>query len=340
MKKPHFSKFLNFALTSLMAGITLISAIFLAQQPIHASQNVNEHTLKAPYVVYGSGVSSEIYPKLNDIFQVNNNFKKITVDANDYRQYINPNATGTTNAAMISSVAIAPSDPGSGVRVNIKDYNGQNNILKVTSQQYAMVAQMAGVTDINIIVTANTPVSGESALTGVYKALAADGATIDTENTKAANEMIRATQPAIAANKDDKTYPGKLMAAIGEVSKQVAEQKQKTDQLATKQDIQKMLEQALQKQGIANQTAPQHITVIVNALITFENSPIASSKSYIKNVSNTINNVINSTGNLMTQAKDWLNSTDFKDATQAASKTAQSWITKIIQWFKELLNLN
>ena len=72
---------------------------------------------------------------------------------------------------MISSVAIAPGDPGSGVKANIKDYNGSNNITQVTSQQYAMVAQMAGVTDVSIVVTANRPVSGESALTGVYKGL-------------------------------------------------------------------------------------------------------------------------------------------------------------------------
>ena len=90
---------------------------------------------------------------------------------------------------MISSVAIAPTDPGSGVKVNIKKYNGQSNITEVTAQQYAMVAQMAGVTDITIVVTANRAVSGESALTGVYKAFEEDGHQLNSQNTAAATRF-------------------------------------------------------------------------------------------------------------------------------------------------------
>ena len=98
---------------------------------------------------------------------VDSSFEKLTATASDYEKYIG-NGT-TTNAAMISSVAIAPSDPGSGVRVNIKKYDDESNITQVKAQQYAMVAQMAGVTDVTIVVTANRAVSGESALTGVLQ---------------------------------------------------------------------------------------------------------------------------------------------------------------------------
>ena len=240
----------------------------------------------------------------------------------------------TTDAAMISSVAIAPGDPGSGVKVNIKNYDGENNITKVTSQQYAMVAQMAGVTDASIVVTANRPVSGESALTGVYKALATDGVSLNTKNTSTANQMLEATQPAIDANKDDKTYPGKLMAAIGDVSKQLAEMKQDNKNLATKQDIQDMLNKALEKRGIEDKTSSTNVTQITNALFNFQNSPISSSKNYVKNVDNTINNVKNSAGNLMNKAKNWANS-------QSGKKTiseAKSLWQKFVDWIKGLFS--
>ena len=297
------------------------------------SSNSNTHTLNSAYVVYGSGVSSDIYSSLNDVLQTDSSFKTMTATADDYRKYINNNSN-TTNAAMISSVAIAPGDPGSGVKVNIKNYNGENNITEVTAQQYALVAQMAGVTAVSIVVTANRAVSGESALTGVYKALATDGVNINSENTSAANNVLDATQSAIDANKDDKSYPGKLMAAVGDVSKQIAQQKQDdSSNLATKQDIQDMLNKALEKRGIADTTNQTQITQIVNALVVFQNAPISSSKTYVNTVDDTINNVKNSTGNLMNKAKNWANSEKFGQT----AEEAKGWFAKFTDWIKGIL---
>ncbi|KRM19740.1 hypothetical protein FC40_GL001344 [Ligilactobacillus hayakitensis DSM 18933 = JCM 14209] len=338
MKHKNLIKIIT-ATTIATTTISVCPPVFENTVLADTTQNSNsqtQHTLQAAYVVYGSGVANDVYPSLNNVLQTDSSFKKLTATADDYRQYIN-SASNTTNAAMISSVAIAPGDPGSGVKVNIKNYNGENNITKVTSQQYAMVAQMAGVTDVSIVVTANRAVSGESALTGVYKALAQDGAQINTDNTAAANTMLDATQSAIDANKDDANYPGKLMAAVGDVSKQIAQQKQDDqNELATKADIQAMLEKALQQRGIASQTTNNQIIQIVNALVKFQDSPISSNKSYINSVDDTINNVKNSSGNLMNKAKNWANSANFNQTTEQA----QNWFTKFINWIKSLFTSN
>ena len=282
------------------------------QNPANASSNnqtTNEHhTLSKPYVVYGAGTDDSVHATLNQIFDTDGSFDELTATAADYNKYINHGQdSGTTDAAMISSVAIAPADPGSGVKVNIKKFNGESNITQVTAQQYAMVAQMAGVTDVTIIVSANRPVSGESALTGVYKALADNGAKLNPQNTATANQMLDATQPAIDANKGDDAYSGKLMAAIGDVSKQLAEQKQDNQKLATKQDIQDMLNKALEKQGIADKTPNSAQGQITNALVSFQNSPISANKNYTKTVGDTVDNLKNSTGNMMNTAKNWTN---------------------------------
>lgn len=308
------------------------NTVVLADTTDSSSSSTSTHTLNSAYVVYGSGVSNDIYSSLNNVLQTDSSFKTMTATADDYRKYIN-SSSNTTNAAMISSVAIAPGDPGSGVKVNIKNYNGENNITEVTAQQYAMVAQMAGVTDVSIVVTANRAVSGESALTGVYKALATDGVSINSENTSAANNVLDATQSAIDANKDDKSYPGKLMAAVGDVSKQIAQQKQDdANNLATKQDIQDMLNKALEKRGIDGQTSQTQVTQIVNALVVFQNAPISSSKTYVNTVDDTIDNVKNSTGNLMNKAKNWANSEKFKQTTEEA----KGWFAKFTDWVKGL----
>lgn len=327
--------------------ITTISMLPSTNQMVFADESTSEtsssesnshQTLNSAYVVYGAGTSSEVRSQLDDIFGVDSSFKKLTATAADYNKYIANGNSGTTNAAMISSVAIAPSDPGSGVKVNIKNYEGDNNITEVTAQQYAMVAQMAGVKDVTIVVCANRPVSGESALTGVYEALAEDGVQLNTQNTSTANKMLTATQNAIDDNKDDKKYPGKLMAAIGEASKEISKQKQNDNgqNLATKQDIQDMLDKALAKQGIENKTSDEQKNNIVNALINFQNSPISADKSYTKNVNNTIENVKDSTGNLMNKAKDWMNSKEG----QAATQNAKNWFERFVNWVKNLFGWN
>lgn len=297
-----------------------------------STSTTSTHTLKNSYVVYGAGAPQGVYSQLNSTMGVDSSFKQLTATANDYAQYIG-NGT-TTDAAMISSVAIAPTDPGSGVKVNIKKYNGENNITQVTAQQYAMVAQMAGVTDITIVVTANRAVSGESALTGVYKAFEEDGHQLNSQNTAAANSVLDATQDAINDNQDDSSYPGKLMAAVGDTSKQIAQQKQNDGNLATKDDIQQMLNQALEKRGIADQTTQAQQEKIADSLVKFQDSPISSSKTYVNNVSNTINNVKNSTGDLMNKAKNWANSAEG----QKAAQQAENWFTKIINWIKSIFS--
>lgn len=297
------------------------------------NEDSNKHTITAPYVVFGTGASSEAQTKLKEVFRVDSSFKTLKAGASDYVKFVNPQGN-TTDAAMISSVAIVPGDPGSGVKVNIQKFDGESNITQVTAQQYAMVAQIAGVKDVTIVVSANRPVSGESALTGVYKALAEDGVNLNTENTQTANQMLDATAGAIDANKDDKEYPGKLMAAIGDVSKQLSEMKQKQDQLATKDDIQDMLNKALAAKGIDTKTSPEQVDKIINVLINFQKSPIADDKDFSKNVQNTIDNVKNSAGDLMNKAKDWFNSEDGKNAQNFFVKIWNS----IVDFFSGLFN--
>ncbi|QMU07450.1 DUF1002 domain-containing protein [Levilactobacillus suantsaii] len=277
-----------------------------------SGSTVQTKALSKAYAVYGAGLASEDKDKVSSALGVKSNYTSLTATGSDYAKYLN--SAGTTDASMISSVALAPADPGSGVKVNIVKYDGQNNITQVKSQQYAMVATMAGVKDVIITVTADKSVSGESALTGVYKALAADGLTLNSANTQAANSVLDATQPAINSNSDNKKYPGKLMAAVGSVSSDLAQQRQKGDKLATKADIEAMLKKALSKQGVSSQTTQTQINNISVALSKVQKAPVSTSKSYVTNVKTVANNLANSIGDKMASVKDFANSADAKKA--------------------------
>ncbi|AQW21913.1 hypothetical protein PL11_008290 [Lentilactobacillus curieae] len=315
-------------------GLLLIAAlfgfIFIGMTNANADGNVQTKALSKPYVVYGSGLASEDKNQIDSTLGVKSNYQSLTVNGSDYATYIN--SAGTSDASMISCVSLAPADPGTGVKVNIEPYNGQNNITQVTSQQYAMVATMAGVSDVIITVTADKSVSGESALTGVYKALANDGITLNQQNTQAANGVLDATQPAINQNSDDKSYPGKLMAAIGQVSSDLAKQRQKEDQLATKDDIQQMLQDALENQGISDNTPQTTINNIVIALSNVQKAPISQSNTYIENAKGMANDLANSIGDKMAGLKDFANSDDAKKAEGFLAKLWQA----IVDFFSNL----
>ena len=186
---------------------------------------------------------------------------------------------------------------------------------------------MAGVTDVTITVSANRPVSGESALTGVYEAINADGVSLDPQNTQSANQMLGATNGAINANDNDKSYPGKLMAAVGDTTKDINQQR-KAGQTPSEGQISNDLNRNLDKRGIKDETAG-HTQPIVNALVQFSNSPISVSGDYSSHVNDTISNVKNSAGNMMNRAKQFMNSPKGQEIRQQGQGIWQ----RIINWF-------
>lgn len=126
-------------LAGLMLAVTLAGAAAMAAPAVVSADAATEqsssssstatHTLSNSYVVYGAGAPQSVYDQLNSVMGVDSSFKKLTATASDYAKYIG-NGT-TTDAAMISSVAIAPTDPGSGVKVNIKNTTVKATLLRL-----------------------------------------------------------------------------------------------------------------------------------------------------------------------------------------------------------------
>ena len=136
-----------------------------------------------PTVVYGGGLSEDQIQSTRELFDIEdtNNVYETSVDANDLYNYLG--IAGGDTSSLISSVMVQKQDSGTGVKVKIIT---QSNITKITSNQYANAAITAGVSDVEIDVASVSKVTGESALTGVYKALEANGETLDPDRTQVA----------------------------------------------------------------------------------------------------------------------------------------------------------
>ena len=125
-----------------------------------------------PTVVYGGGLTNDQIQSTRDLFDIEdtNNVYETSVDANDLYNYLG--IAGGDTSSLISSVMVQKQDAGKGVKVKIIT---EDNITKITSNQYANAAITAGVSDVEIDVASVSKVTGESALRGVYIALEANG---------------------------------------------------------------------------------------------------------------------------------------------------------------------
>lgn len=297
-------------LVAIMAG--MVAFVTLTQvDRVMAAQTQAEQSrpLSQPYVAYGAAAQQK--HQVAQTLGATAKYAVLTTTGADAR-YIG--LSGVSDAAMISSVALAPAEPGTGTLVNIEPFEGQNNILQVKSQQYAMAATMAGVKDVIITVTANKPVSGEAALAGVYKALDQDGIPLNDQNTSAANNVLSATSGAIQDNADDKKYPGKLTAAVTETAGDLAKEKQAGNPI-TINIIINQLTINLRKQGIEDQTSSAAVQNISQALSEVNAAPISDSKGFIKNTGHLSDKLQSSAGDAMAKVKDFANSADAKEAT-------------------------
>lgn len=285
----------------------LLGSLVGSSQVSAMSTGEQQHALKQPYVVYGDAALQK--HQIAQTLGVTSKYTQLTTKGAD-AAYLG--LEGVSDNVMISSVALAPGKEGAGTLVNVESFEGDDNITQVTAQQYAMAATMAGVKDVIITVTANTPVSGEAALAGVYKALEADGIDLDNTNTIAANSVLSATSQAIAENIGDDKYAGKLTSAVTETTGELAADKQAGKNIMINMIIDKLVIN-LDKQGIKGQTNENHILAIANAIQLVNDAPISSSPEFVKATKNLADTLSKSAGDLMAKAKDFANSQDSKE---------------------------
>lgn len=216
-----------------------------------------------PTVVYGGGLNESQIKQTSELLGIKdpNTVKIEKATGQDMIKYLG-SGDGNTSV-MISSVMVQKKDKGTGVKVRIKT---PENITLVTAEQYANAAITAGVTDAEIEVAAVTKVTGESALTGVYKAFEANGVQLDAKRTEVAQQELEVTNKIAQENANQKGFDSsKLDKAMIEIKKELAELKQKQGQLATKEDIERIINDALKNNSLQNVISKDQI----NALVAF-----------------------------------------------------------------------
>lgn len=299
------------AIVAALMGFTMKNAYAID------TTTVNEKWGK-PTVVYGGGLSNaqvEQTAKLLGIKDENTVLKE-TATGEDLIKYLG-SGNGDTSV-MISSVMVQKKNKGTGVKVHIAT---PDNITLVTAEQYANAAITAGVTDAEIEVASVSKVTGESALTGVYKAFEANGVKLDEKRTAVAQQELEVTNKIAQENANEKGFDSaKLDKAMIEIKKELAAIKEKQGQLATKEDIEKIINNALKNNSLQNIISQDQINALVSFAQNYQNTSAIDSKQVLEQLNSLSQSVSEKINSLVEQAK------------------SQGWLDKVVQFFQSIFD--
>lgn len=222
----------------LMLGMVLSPSITYADSDGSTTEEVVNEKFGAPIVVYGGNLTEEQKASVKKSLKISENtdVQEIVVTGQDLVKYLKD---GDASARMFSSAKITRKDAGKGLVINIVT---PNEITEVTSDMYANAMLTAGIQDAVVEIAAPKPVTGHSALVGIYKAYEVTGGELDPERTDvASDELSVATNLAEEAGIDE----AKVNELLTEIKKQIAEQNP-----VSREEVEKIVSDQLAKLNI------------------------------------------------------------------------------------------
>lgn len=174
-------------------------------------------------LVMGGGLTQSEIAQTKTLLGANVSEDSYNVEGADIERFLG--TPGVNTSEMISSVSVERA--GTGVQVDIVT---PQNITGVSQEQYANAAITAGAENVVIKVASPRPVTGESALTGVYKAFSIHGEELEPDRMAVAQEELTLTTD--IATDLDHTDAEKLNHVIVNVKTEITNYYQDHNQLA------------------------------------------------------------------------------------------------------------
>lgn len=238
----------------LTGGMVLSTLAMVSVQGVAASEGIDTSVVNEawglPTYVYGGGLNDAQIEETADLLGIDSmdNVASVDVTGEDLQNYLGRGSGNT--ASMISSVLVQRENEGHGVEVINET---PDNITQITEEQYTNAAITAGVEDVTIMVASIRPVTGESALTGIYKAFDVNGEDLDQDRMEVAQEELETTNEIAQENADEDDFDtNRFDQAIVEIKQQLAELRERQDELATREEIEEIINDALANNNLQN----------------------------------------------------------------------------------------
>jgi len=278
--------------------------------------------LKNKLFIRGGDLSENEQKDTEDKLDVKSSFKEYTVTTADVQKY-----TRGTYDYIHSSASIVPKKFKKGVDVEIKT---PENITRITKEQYINAAISSGIKNADIEIASVDKVSGEGALTGIYKGLEKEGVELNDDDIHNANDEMDNLADISEENDDVKGYSDEAMNnAVADMKEQVADKKDKGDDVSD-EDIQKIVDDTLKDKGLDDKINDNQKNKIVNIIINVSDSDAINKDpdAYKQQTSKYKDKLEKSAGKALDKAKD-MNTKENKDK-------AKGFFSKIGDFFKNL----
>lgn len=287
--------------------ITALSVLSVVpMSTVNASEGIDTSVVDEawglPTFVYGGGLDEAQIDETADLLGIDNreNVAGVDVTGEDLQNYL---GTGSGNtASMISSVLVQREDEGDGVSVLIET---PDDITEITEEQYANAAITAGVEDVTIMVASIRPVTGESALTGIYKAFDVNGEDLDQDRMEVAQEELETTNDIAQANTGEEGFDtSRFDQAIVEIKQQLAELREQQNELATREDIERIINEALENNDLQNVISQEQIDRLLAFFERYQQTGAIDSAQVREQLENLSTNIRDRFGDVWQDAED------------------------------------
>lgn len=230
---------------------------------------------------YGVGLTEEEINETSNLLDIEEkNIQKVSITAEDAMKYIGEE---NNDSSMVSSIYAETNDRNE-IEVEIMT---PLTIKNVTSIQYSNAAITAGLNNVDIKVAAVRPVTGTSALTGVYKLMELTNNELDEERTKLANEEIKIINVIAENHADDENFSKeKLNQTVIEVKQDLVEKKEENGNISDS-EIGTIINNVVKDNNldqVINDVDIENLQVMFSNFINIENLNLNVVKNQLKNL--------------------------------------------------------
>lgn len=319
---------MNTKIKKTLAGVFAFSILFNASMAKAAeidTEVINERWGK-PTFAYGETLNENQKDSTMKLLGVKDkeNINSIKVTYKDLVKYIGGDLSNPAN--MISSVLVTKENEGNGVEVEIKT---PENITQITADQYRNAALTAGVEDATILVGAIRPVTGESALTGVYKAFEANGETLDKKRMEVAQDELDTVNQISQENKAKEGFDtDKLDEAITDIKSSLGDIKNNQDKQPTLEDIRRVVEESLVKYDLDKVVTQDQMDKLISYFEKYANTDAITSEEVAKQLKKW-------GGAILDGAKDAYNEAEKSGLLDQISAFLRDVFNKIVELFRQ-----
>ncbi|SOC38999.1 DUF1002 domain-containing protein [Salinicoccus kekensis] len=176
------------------------------------------------------------------------------------------------DSVLKSSIRIIQRDPGHGLNITLNEEMGE--ITQITEETYQNALITSGVTDADVTIAAAEDVTGESALSGIYKAYEVQGEEIPEERTRNAQEELEAITDIAEENSGVEGFSQvQLNKMITEIKIEIVNNYGGD---VTEEDVRGIVDEKMQENGLDGILSQEQIDRIVGILLDIRDSGIFS----------------------------------------------------------------